>query len=205
MPALIDLVGEVFGRLTVIEREGSKQGEAAWRCRCECGNESVVRGSHLRERPGTRSCGCLGVDSIKTHGLSRTREYSSLRCAIRRCTDPRDVSWDRYGGRGIRVCQRWLDDPQTFVEDMGERPLETTLERLNVNGDYEPSNCVWATNADQHRNRRDNLNISIDGDSRCLKDWSETLGINYGTLKYRFHNGWSIKDMLRTPVPGGAR
>lgn len=161
--AKIPMAGRVFGRLTVMAEAAPYQPptgkrQAQWLCACECGEETIVRGSLLR-RGISKSCGCLRLEvlarSARTHGLSSHSAFSSWRAMVRRCTDPNDVSYDDYGGRGITVCERWMSVAK-FIADMGERPAGTTLDRIKNERGYEPGNCRWATPAEQARNTRRN-------------------------------------------------
>lgn len=148
-------VGQRIGRLVVVE-QASQSGARyrQWLTLCDCGNTKVVHHSNLGKN--TFSCGCLHAESIQTHGFSKTRAYESWQGMRNRCLNPRCDSYVNYGGRGITICSRW-DDFGRFFADMGERPDGLTLERLDVNGNYEPSNCCWATRAEQNRNKRPNL------------------------------------------------
>jgi hypothetical protein len=159
---LIDLTGKVFGRLTVIELSDMKgpNSEPIWRCLCSCGKVATVRGISLKTG-NTRSCGCLRRDvltslnkSAATHGRTRTPEFN-IWCGIKkRCLNPKDKDYPNYGGRGVTICERWLRF-ENFLKDMGERPRPSlSIERRNNGGDYEPSNCYWATRSQQAINRR---------------------------------------------------
>lgn len=153
-----DLTGMRFGRLRVLNREGStKDGCATWACICDCGSKLIVRGHTMRDGR-SKSCGCLSREftgkQFTTHGKSSTPEYRSWLKMRERCHNPRHHQHSDYGGRGIGICKRW-DSFAAFVEDMGERPTpQHTLDRINNNGNYEPGNCRWATRKDQNRNTR---------------------------------------------------
>lgn len=162
MPPRVDITGQQFGRLRVIRFDRILNGCTAWLCRCECGNELIVRLSGLQTN--TRSCGCLQCETIqrigranRTHGeaIDLTAEYRTWHGMKQRCLNPRAKKFDLYGGRGISVCQRWLDGFENFLTDMGRKPSPAhSLDRINGNGDYTPKNCRWATPSEQNNNRR---------------------------------------------------
>ena len=146
MTARLDITGRRFGRLTVLGLSHSdKHGKTQWFVRCDCGIEKscsgggLIKGSYI-------SCGCFRLETLRTgtitHGWSKTPTYSTWKAMWKRCTNPKDARYHRYGGRGIKVCERWQDFA-AFLADMGERPLGMTLHRLNHNGNYEPNNCEW--------------------------------------------------------------
>lgn len=156
-----DISGQKFGRWTVIRRNGIKGHNALWLCQCECGNQKSVLGTDLR-RGHVRSCGCYhasGFENANTkHGMTKTPEYSSWEHMKYRCYNPKDKRYKEYGGRGITVCERWFDSFENFLADMGQRPsMDHSLDRKNVNGNYEPNNCRWATRKEQRNNRRDSV------------------------------------------------
>ncbi len=157
MPALIDLTGQTFGRLTVLALDGRLYGFAAWQCRCDCG--AVIRAaSNNLKRGNTKSCGCLKKDFCKehftTHGLSVLPEYDAWLTMIARCYSPKSQKYKDYGARGIEVCSRWLVSFENFHEDMGLRPDGLSLDRRDNDGHYCKSNCRWATAVEQANNKR---------------------------------------------------
>lgn len=167
MPAPLNLSGQRFERLVVLERRGSKWGKSLWLCRCDCGGEALVTGNDLREAR-TSSCGCLraesarrcgaladGTANIKHRGtLDHPAEYHVWKTMRQRCMNPRNQDFAEYGGRGITVCERW-NDFANFIADIGQRPSSKhSIDRKNNQGNYEPSNCQWATATEQANNRR---------------------------------------------------
>src|SRR5262249_52557802 len=126
-----------------------------WECQCDCGRTKVVRAENLK-RGSVVSCGCYRAQLLKKHGMAgdkETRTYASWRGMIDRCTNPGAANYGNYGGRGIKVCERWRDF-RNFLADMGERPKRKTLDRIDVNGNYEPGNCRWASPFEQARNKQ---------------------------------------------------
>jgi len=155
----IDLVGQVFWRLTVVRLDGrDKRGNTLWGCACECGKEVVVYGYNLKNNH-TKSCGCfkeqVQAETSITHGLCGTPQYKSWSGAKDRVTSPGNQAWKNYGGRGITMCQEWLDSFEAFWRDMGGSYKKgLTIERKDTNGNYCPENCVWETESRQNHNRR---------------------------------------------------
>ena len=153
------MTGKKVGRLTIIERAGKNScGSAMWRCQCDCGEERIIAGTAMRAGCAL-SCGCLGIDRLKamatTHGESRTPLFAAWCEMIARCENENRKSFKNYGGRGIKVCERWRNSFVAFRDDMGPKPTQKhTLDRKENDGDYEPSNCRWATRTEQNRNTR---------------------------------------------------
>lgn len=158
-PHRLDLAGRRFGRLRVIEIDHINQHQQAmWRCRCDCGKEIVTVGSTLKDGR-SKSCGCWKADVARkqetTHGLSRSSEYRIYAYMKQRCYNPKHHKFFLYGGRGIKICKRWLNSFEAFYADMGPRPSSKhSIDRINGDGDYRPSNCRWATASEQNSNRR---------------------------------------------------
>jgi len=184
----LDLIGEKFGRLTVLEFAGIKNGKTTWLCECECEKTITVNGGDL-SRGHTQSCGCLkrekaGVriaEQNLTHGQTGSRAYETWISMKSRCLNKNYFYYKNHGGRGIRICERWMKF-ENFYADMGERPNGRTLDRINNDGNYEPENCRWATAKEQHRNKRNNRTIKYQGEIKCLAEWAEELNVNYWTL-----------------------
>lgn len=206
----IDRVGQRFGALTVVahshsvfrsSRHGSYQ---FWRCRCDCGVESVVLASNLT-KGNTTSCGCrssrltLG-DRNTTHGMSETATYGGWSAMRDRCSQRTHSEWPRYGGRGVSVCERW-DSFENFLQDMGERPSAAhSIDRWpNRSGNYEPGNCRWATHQQQARNKSNTVLIEFRGEALTAAEWSERTGLGADLIAQRIRNGWEPGRAMSAP------
>lgn len=213
MPKFNDITGQTFGKLTAIRVIAKTKRGPVWLFRCECGNKTE-RSSTLVTTGHTTSCGCVRRqkcgDRNRTHGESprsgSTKEYRAWVVMNRRCYD-RNLDggkhWHNYGGRGIQVCKRWRKSFKAFLKDMGRAPSpQHTLDRYpDNNGNYEPSNCRWATRQEQFRNFRRNRWITFNGERKILYDWAEQTGVHYATLISRLDRlGWSVEKALTTPA-----
>ena len=203
-------VGEKYGRWNVIYKakdhiSPSGKYRSMWHCKCDCGNEADVRADRLLD--GTsQSCGCLKIEKVKKrftkHGLYNTRIYQEYHDMIQRCYNPNCGEYHNYGGRSIIVCDEWLDKDNGFMNfynwamSHGYRD-DLTIDRINVNGNYEPNNCRWAPNIVQSNNTRRNNNIEYDGNIFSLMNWSRALGQNDSKLYTRLCNNWPIHEVLR--------
>lgn len=198
-----DLTGEPFGRWKVLARaENSPQGQAQWLCRCECGNEKIVKSIILR-RNLSRSCGCLKADvcreRVTTHGHSRpgqtTPTYHTWAGMVARCTNPKHQTYHLYGGAGVTVCERWLTFAN-FLEDMGEKPPGTSLDRIQGSRIYDKPFCRWATPKEQGRNKSNNRLLTFQGETLTMAEWAERLEWSPATISHRVNAGWSDEDAL---------
>lgn len=201
MAKLIDLTGQIFGRLVVLGKSsgeaGFKSTSSRWWCKCECGVEKTY-GSQALRNGRTKSCGCFDLDLKVKHGMYGTPTYRSWNGMVARCTNPRAPNYQDYGGAGVSVHERWRDFA-SFFSDMGERPEGTTLDRIHVTGNYEPGNCRWASSVEQQRNKRNNHMLTANGETRCISEWAEITGIQKVTIRARITKGWSHDDAVNTP------
>jgi hypothetical protein len=198
MGRFVDLTNQRFGRWLVQYRDPKgKYGKPAWVCLCDCGSTSVVAGSALRMGEST-SCGCFQRElaaknlgnTARKHGRHNTPEYFRWLSMKLRCQHPSHHAFQNYGGRGISVCDRWNKSFEAFVEDVGERPTpEHTLDRIDNDGNYEPTNVRWATRQEQANNRRNNVRITHNGQTKTLAAWARDIGITPEGVAYRIqHN-----------------
>lgn len=202
----INLTGQVFGRLTVLQLvEKRPKGQSRWLCHCVCGVEKAITGNGLRSGD-TKSCGCLKSEMTAkrstTHGHttkgSFTPTYHTWGNMIARCSNLLNLRWRDYGGRGIKVCERWKNF-KNFLADMGEKPSRLTIDRIDNDGNYEPGNCRWATRKEQVRNTRVSRLIEHEGRVQCLADWADQHDLPRNTLWNRLNIGWAIERALQTP------
>lgn len=201
---VVDLVGQTFARLTVVSRAGSQNKKATWLCRCDCGNEVVVKSDNLKTG-NTKSCGCQKRESTiatmqatkRTHGLSRSAEYKIWVHIKQRCYNEKSASYPDYGGRGIVMCKRWKDSFEEFFKDMGNRPSpDMSIDRRDVNGEYSPDNCRWATDVEQCSNRRNNHLIEHNGVTKTITQWARDAGLHPTTIRLRLRGGWTMEEAM---------
>ena len=185
----LDLKGKRFGKLTAIKRaENSKQNTAKWLCKCDCGNTTIVSATYLANGH-TKSCGCLKFVKGRNakHGFSGT-SLNRIYCGIkRRCYVKACKEYKYYGNRGIKMCEDWLNNPKSFYNwatNNGYK-IGLTIERIDVNGNYEPNNCKWIERKEQSKNRRTSIPITYNNETHILSEWSEITGIDYRTIKDR--------------------
>lgn len=193
MAKVKELSGLTVGKLTVIKRVGNtKYGQPLWECKCDCGNIAFVSGQHLREQR-VKSCGCL-----RKHGMSQTRLYRIWSNMKTRCENPKRKDYKRYGQRGIEVCSDWSDFSIFYAWAINNGYKEgLTLDRIDVNGNYEPSNCRWATVKEQSNNRTNNHLIAYNGETKTIAQWAEERNINHDTLYSRINRmNWDIGRAL---------
>lgn len=200
----VEMTGRVFGRLTVIEKTDrrSSSGDIFWRCQCECGNRAEVNGGALR-RGESRSCGCLFLEVaaekfrklLTKHGKSGTSTHTVWMGMKQRCESPGASKFAIYGGRGIKVCDRWQSF-SNFLADMGERPPGMSIDRIDPDGDYEPGNCRWATQLEQQNNRRNNRMVLVNGERMTVSMAARSAGLKPDMVMQRLKRGLSIEQAL---------
>lgn len=212
-PRVKDHTGRRFGRLVVLGLlamdQASNKNHPKFLCICDCGREHTTRSRNLTSGM-VKSCGCLSTESANaarrhvdwdkvrasnrsraTHGRSHTPEHNTWTGMKQRCSNPKNKRYSLYGGRGIKVCQRWRESFDAFFEDMGARPTDDhSIDRIDSDGDYAPDNCRWATADEQANNKRDNHVIAYKGEKMTIKQASDASGICSDVLSYRIRKGW---------------
>ena len=194
------MIGQKYGRLTVLSKAGTNYNGHIYECLCECGNKKIIEGKSIRNGL-TKSCGCIRSEYVsnknKKHEKVNTGAYKSWTAMKTRCTNPNTPSYKNYGERGITICYRWLNF-ENFYVDMGDRPEGKTLERIDNSKGYCKENCKWATTKEQNRNTRQVKLLTYQGETLCMKEWSEKLSIPYPTLQDRIRRGWDVERTLTT-------
>lgn len=202
-----DETGNIYGRLAVIKEVGRKRGAVLFLCECECGNKKEITGGDLRSGK-VKSCGCYKKEYLSkeytTHGLKKHRIYNIYHGMVDRCTNSENANFYRYGGRGIKVCDEWLNEESgllAFYEWSLSNGYDEklTIDRIDNDGNYEPSNCRWITFKKQQNNKSTNHYVEINGETKTLKEWSEIYQISYATIFQRLKRGWSDVEAVTTP------
>jgi DNA-binding transcriptional MerR regulator len=202
-----NLSGKRFGRLTVVSK-CSENGD--WNCNCDCGNEKAVNVYNLL-RGIVKSCGCLSRELIiernkkmSTHSMTGTRLHNIWDTMKARCHRPNSKDYKNYGARGVMVCEEWRNSFEAFYRWATENGYQEdlTLDREDVNGNYEPTNCRWVTTKQQGNNTRVNRHITINGETKTIAEWADLAGVSPKALRYRIESGWEDKDLL---VPVGVQ
>lgn len=179
-------------------------------CVCKCGTEKLIKMAHLISGL-TQSCGCLRDESSSSrtahmrsfkdaHGFSNKAIYSVFMGMKQRCYNSNYWAYKDYGGRGIKICDRWLEDFRNFLEDMGEPPINYTIERKDNNAGYNKENCIWASRQDQQNNRRVNHLLTYKEKTMTVAQWGREMNMGHNTLSERLRKGWSVEEALETPV-----
>lgn len=207
MSKIIDLTGMTFGRLKVIEYDSTtKSRNVMWKCECSCSNHTIVivSGNNLKSG-NTQSCGCLHKEKFTPykHGLKHSKIYG-VWCGMKsRCQNPNSTSYSNYGGRGIKVCKEWQDFNNFYNWSIASGYQEgLSIERKDVNGNYEPSNCCWATQKEQANNTRLNHFIEYNNQIKTTQQWEDETGL---PVWQRIAKGWSVKDAIETPLNNNYR
>lgn len=202
----LDLTGQKFNRLTALRQEGRSGKHMLWACSCDCGSGIVkhVRASEL-VAGAVRSCGCIVKElarenvrtKLTTHGKASSRVYRIWLGVKNRCLRKSYKQYNDYGGRGIKIVDRWMDF-EAFYADMGDPPSDDhSIERRDNDGNYEPGNCYWATRTQQGANKRTSHLIEYDGRTQTITQWSRELGIPPTTISNRLRRGWPVNDAMR--------
>ena len=201
-----DIKGCKFGKLQVLGKSQykTKFGHPLWECKCDCGNHTLVLATKLINGH-TKSCGCLKKERASElnlkHNMRHNSIYNTWTNMKSRCTNPNNNSYKYYGGRGITICEEWMDASE-FIKWAIESGYEDglTIDRIDVNGNYEPSNCRWVTMCEQMNNMNSNRFLTYNGETKTVTEWSRIVGINQFTLFKRLDLGWSIEKALTTSV-----
>lgn len=197
-------VGQKYGRLTAVRQVESKNQATRWECLCDCGKTAIVKSDNLKSG-NTKSCGCLMRDQARmrcanrrTHGRSKTPEHYAWIGLKRRCVNPNNQTHKYYIDQGVTVCARWMTSFEAFLADVGLRPSpKHSLDRWpDPFGNYEPDNVRWATAEEQMHNRRDNVLVTIGGETHCVGAWEKIAGLRRETVRRRLKKGWPVERLL---------
>jgi hypothetical protein len=210
----LNIIGEKYNKLLVVEEVEQKGNNRMFKCLCDCGNTTIVAMNNMRSGKIV-SCGCNKREKTilrsTTHNQRHTHLYEVWKSMKQRCYNPKLKAYKNWGARGIEVCEEWRNNFQAFYDwsydngytidnhKKGEK-IKLTIDRINVNGNYEPTNCRWVERSVQSRNRRVNKIISYKNEEHCLVEWCEILNISYRTTMGRLRRGWSIEKTFTTPT-----
>ena len=191
-----------YGKLTILGIEYQKKYSNGTiidfvKCKCECGNIKIINFNNIK-RGLVKSCGCI---TKTVNGMSKTRIYQIYRHLINRCYREKDISYKNYGNKGIIVCDEWKNDFMSFYNWAMKNGYEEhlTIDRINVNGNYEPSNCRWVNMAVQQNNRSNNRILEYKGQKKTITEWAKYCGLSYRNLYYRLNNGYTIEEAIEKP------
>jgi hypothetical protein len=203
MGKIKDLEGMKFGRLSITTFSQVRNHEAWWNCICDCG-KSVTKSGHDLRLGRVKSCGCLQPEVVsntsRIHGMNETKEYRAWISMKARCYNTKGRLYKHWGGRGISVCPQWKEDFEQFHKDMGPKPTpKHSLDRIDVNGNYEPGNCRWATREEQDNNTTRSNKLIYNGETKTITEWAKAAGMSNMGLYNRIQSGWSIERALTKP------
>lgn len=192
------MIGTKYNRLTIIEEAPRRRYNQYFLCLCDCGVKKEIKFYDIKTGM-TKSCGCLSKDvtterNLK-HSLSKHSAYHTWNGIVDRCRNPKNAMWRHYGGRGIDVCEEWLD-VMSFINDMGEKPKGMQIDRIDNNKGYYKENCRWVVSKENNRNKRTNLFISYNGETKCITDWAEVTGIHKSIIRQRLKYKWTPEEIL---------
>lgn len=203
MPQGLNLIGQKFGRLTVVGMVHGPSGRL-WQCLCDCGTMKEKPLTTYELKNGKRNhCGCLErVNGMRAHGQYKSKLYKVWSAMKRRCSRPNDPSYHNYGGRGITICAEWLEFPPFYAWAMENGYREgLTIERKDNDQGYSPDNCAWIPKPEQSSNTRRCKMITYQGETHNIKVWAQKFGISYARLQHRLKRGWSIERAFTTGIP----
>lgn len=187
-----------YGKITAVKMAGKSGHNMKWECKCECGKSFTALASNIASG-NTKSCGChrrkVSTEMLRTHGMSGTNSYRLWSNMMRRCRDEGNAAYANYGGRGIKVCDRWLEF-ENFFSDMGDRPKDRSLERRDNDLGYSPGNCYWATRKQQMNNTRANVILTIGDTSKTMTQWCEEFLIPVHRVIARRKMGWKDDELF---------
>lgn len=210
MSKRLSLIGNRYGKLIVIDFSHTENGYSYWKCKCDCGNVKIIRGTYLtQKRRAVKSCGCLikekAPDNLPkhkciTHNMTGTKFYGVWNSMVMRCHNPESLSYKRYGAKGINVCNRWRKFENFYCDMFPSYKEGLTIDRIDNSKGYSPENCRWVDMKVQCNNKTSNHTIIYENKEYTLSQASEKFSISYHTLKRRIYNGWSVKKAIETPV-----